>query len=48
MPIPLTKSDLKNFREQLYITFEHRADSAMDLLDTLCSLTGGQRGLKAL
>jgi hypothetical protein len=37
MPIPLTESDLKNFREQLYNEFEHRADSAMDLLDALCS-----------
>jgi DDE superfamily endonuclease len=37
MPILLTESDLKSFREQLYNTFEHRADSAMDLLDALCS-----------
>lgn len=37
MPILLTESDLKSFREQLYNTFEYRADSAMDLLDALCS-----------
>ena len=37
MPILLTESELQNFREQLYNQFEHRADSAMDLLDALCS-----------
>jgi hypothetical protein len=37
MPIPLTESDLKSFREQLYNKFEHRSDSAMDLLDAVCS-----------
>jgi hypothetical protein len=37
MPILLTESDLQNFREQSYNKFEHRADSAMDLLDSLCS-----------
>ena len=37
MPIVLTKSEFKSFREQLYKEFEHYSDSAMDLLDTLCS-----------
>jgi hypothetical protein len=37
MPIPLTKSEFKSFREQLYNEFEHCSDSAMDLLDALCS-----------
>lgn len=37
MPIPRTKSQLQSFREQLYQLFEHRADSAMDLVDALCS-----------
>jgi DDE superfamily endonuclease len=37
MPIVLTKSEFKNFREQLYKEFEHYSDSAMDLLDALCS-----------
>lgn len=37
MPILLTASELKDFREQLHTKFEHYADSAMDLLDALCS-----------
>jgi hypothetical protein len=37
MPIPLTESEFKSFREQLYNQFEHCSDSAMDLLDALCS-----------
>lgn len=37
MPIPLTASEFKSFREQLYNQFEHCSDSAMDLLDALCS-----------
>ncbi len=37
MPIPLTKSEFKSFRGQLYNEFEHCSDSAMDLLDSLCS-----------
>lgn len=37
MPIPLTKSEFKSFRGQLYNEFEHCSDSAMDLLDALCS-----------
>lgn len=37
MPIVLTKSEFKSFREQLYKEFEHYSDSAMDLLDALCS-----------
>lgn len=37
MPIPVTESELQSFREQLYQQFNHRADSAMDLLDALCS-----------
>jgi hypothetical protein len=37
MPIPLTESEFKRFREQLYNQFEHCSDSAMDLLDALCS-----------
>ncbi len=37
MPIPLTASEFKRFREQLYNQFEHCSDSAMDLLDALCS-----------
>jgi hypothetical protein len=37
MPIPLIKSEFKCFREQLYNEFEHCSDSAMDLLDALCS-----------
>ena len=37
MPILTTKAQLQNFREQLYETFKHRRDSAMDLLDALCS-----------
>jgi hypothetical protein len=37
MPILLTEHELKSFREQLYERFEHRADSAMDLLDAICS-----------
>jgi hypothetical protein len=37
MPIPLTESEFKCFREQLYNQFEHCSDSAMDLLDALCS-----------
>jgi hypothetical protein len=32
MPILYTENELKNFREQLYERFEHRADSTMDLL----------------
>ncbi len=37
MPILTTKAQVQNFREQLYQTFNHRRDSAMDLLDALCS-----------
>jgi DDE superfamily endonuclease len=37
MPILYTENELKNFREQLYERFEHRADSTMDLLDAICS-----------
>lgn len=37
MPILTTQSEFQSFREQLYNQFEHRADSAMDLLDALCS-----------
>jgi DDE superfamily endonuclease len=37
MPIPLTKTEFKSFRKQLYNEFEHCSDSAMDLLDALCS-----------
>ena len=37
MPVILTKPELQSFRKQLYNQFEHRADSAMDLLDALCS-----------
>ena len=37
MPILNTEHQLKSFREQLYQLFEHRRDSAMDLLDALCS-----------
>lgn len=37
MPIPLTKTEFKRFREQLYNQFEQCSDSAMDLLDALCS-----------
>lgn len=37
MPILTTQSEFQDFREQLYNQFEHRADSAMDLLDALCS-----------
>jgi hypothetical protein len=45
MPIPLTESDLKSFREQLYNKFEHRSDSAMDLLDAVCSNNNTSIGL---
>jgi hypothetical protein len=37
MPIPLTESEFKSFREQLYNEFEHCSDSTMDWLDALCS-----------
>jgi DDE superfamily endonuclease len=37
MPIPLTKTEFKSFRGHLYNEFEHCSDSAMDLLDALCS-----------
>ena len=37
MPILLTESEFKSFRRELYNQFEHCSDSAMDLLDALCS-----------
>lgn len=37
MPILSTERQFQSFREQLYQYFEHRRDSAMDLLDALCS-----------
>jgi hypothetical protein len=37
MPIPFTEFEFKSFREQLYNQFEYCSDSAMDLLDALCS-----------
>jgi hypothetical protein len=37
MPILSTEYQFQSFREQLYSQFEYRADSAMDLLDALCS-----------
>lgn len=37
MPILVSKRQLQRFREQLYRSFQRRADSSMDLLDALCS-----------
>ncbi|MGF1600425.1 MAG: hypothetical protein ACFCU8_00160 [Thermosynechococcaceae cyanobacterium] len=37
MPILQTEAEFQGFREQLYNQFKYRADSAMDLLDALCS-----------
>jgi hypothetical protein len=37
MPILSIEYQFQSFREQLYNQFEHRADSAMDLLDVLSS-----------
>jgi len=37
MPILLTEPEFQSFRGQLYNEFDRRADSAMDLLDALCS-----------
>ncbi|CAN1209806.1 hypothetical protein TUMEXPCC7403_06245 [Tumidithrix helvetica PCC 7403] len=37
MPIVVTESELQKFREQIYNQIKQRADSAMDLLDALCS-----------
>jgi hypothetical protein len=37
MPILFTEFEFKSFREQLYNQFEYCSDSAMDLLDALCS-----------
>jgi hypothetical protein len=37
MPIIVTESEFQKFRGELYNQFEHLADSAMDLLDALCS-----------
>jgi DDE superfamily endonuclease len=39
MPIPTTQSEVKRFREQLHNQFDYFSDSAMDLLDALCSNT---------
>jgi len=37
MPIIVTESEFQKFRGELYNQFNHLADSAMDLLDALCS-----------
>ena len=37
MPVLNTESELYAFRKALYAQFEYRTDSAMDLLDALCS-----------
>ncbi|MEO1149006.1 MAG: NF041680 family putative transposase [Cyanobacteria bacterium J06638_22] len=37
MPVINTESELYQFRNAIYNQFTHRADSAMDLLDALCS-----------
>ncbi len=37
MPIIVTESEFQKFRGELYNQFKHLADSAMDLLDALCS-----------
>ena len=37
MPVINTASDLYDFRKTLYSQFRYRADSAMELLDALCS-----------
>ena len=37
MPTIVTETEFKKFRSELYKQFKKLADSAMDLLDALCS-----------